>query len=149
VRLGAMVEVPSAAVLAVPLAAEADFLSVGTNDLTAYLTATDRTNPQVEYLYSELHPAMLRTLASVARAGAQQETPVSVCGELAGDPRALPLLVGLGYRSISMAPPVIPRMKARVQALDTRLLAAPVARALAATRSRQVEQVMLELQVGS
>jgi phosphoenolpyruvate-protein phosphotransferase (PTS system enzyme I) len=148
-RLGAMVEVPAAAVLAAPMAAETDFLSVGTNDLTAYLTATDRTNPHVEYLYSEVHPAMLRTLAAVAQAGAQQGTPMSICGELAGEPRALPLLVGLGYRSISLAPPMIPRLKAQVQALDTRLLATPVAMAMSATRSHQVEQAMRDLQAVS
>ena len=148
-RLGAMVEVPSAAVLAAPLAAEADFLSVGTNDLTAYLTATDRTNVHVGHLYSELHPAMLRTLAWVARAGEEEGTPVSVCGELAGDLRALPLLIGLGYRSISLAPPMISRVKARVRGLDTTLLTAPAARAMSATRLHQVEQLIQDLQAVS
>ena len=149
VRLGAMVEVPSAAVLAAPLAAEADFLSVGTNDLTA---VSDRHRPHQRArseTFSELHPAMLRTLAWVARAGEEEGTPVSVCGELAGDLRALPLLVGLGYRSISLAPPVISRVKARVRGLDTRLLRAPAARAMSATRIRQVEPLIQDLQAVS
>ena len=116
--LGAMIEVPSAAVLVREIAAHADFLSVGTNDLTGYLLAADRTNTSLGDLYDELHPAVLRVLRTVCVGAGELGTPVSICGEVAGEPLALGLLVGLGYRSLSVAAPLVPRVKAAVAELD-------------------------------
>ncbi len=146
-RLGAMVEVPSAALLVDELAGEMDFLSVGTNDLTAYLLAADRGNVHVQHLYSEFHPAVLRALHQI-RHGAG-DTPVSICGELAGDPRATGLLIGLGYRQLSVSGPLVPAVKDRVRRLDAVAATAATGMVLRARRHREVEaalEVLLELE---
>jgi phosphoenolpyruvate-protein kinase (PTS system EI component) len=135
-RFGTMIEVPSAAVLAAEVAAEVDFLSVGTNDLTAYVLAADRGNTRLDYLYDEFHPAVLRTLRLI-RVGAGA-TPVSICGELAGDPRALALLVGLGYHRLSVSGPLVPVVKERVRELEAAGTADGVAAVLAARRRTDV-----------
>jgi phosphoenolpyruvate-protein kinase (PTS system EI component) len=124
-----MIEVPSAALMVRELAPLADFFSVGTNDLTGYVMAVDRTNMALEGLYDELHPAVLRLLDMIASGAQQEDTPVSICGEIAGDPIALPALIGLGYRSISVAAPLVPRVKAAIRELsfqDAREIAARV-----------------------
>ncbi len=126
VPVGVNLEVPSAAVVADLLAPEVDFFSVGTNDLIQYLLAVDRTDPRVSGLYEPLHPAVLRTLAQIARAALVHERPLSVCGEMAGHPMEAVLLVGLGFRELSMAPSAIPRVKAAlraVKAADARAVA--------------------------
>ena len=126
VPVGVNLEVPSAAVVADLLASEVDFFSVGTNDLIQYLLAVDRTDPRVAGLYEPLHPAVLRTLAQIARAALVHGRPLSVCGEMAGHPVEAVLLVGLGYRELSMAPSAIPRVKAAlraVKAADARAVA--------------------------
>ena len=99
------------------LAAEVDFFSVGTNDLIQYLLAVDRTDPRVSGLYEPLHPAVLRTLDGIARAAAAAGRPLSVCGEMAGEPLQAVLLVGLGFRELSMAPSAIPRVKEAIRAV--------------------------------
>jgi phosphotransferase system enzyme I (PtsI) len=118
VPVGVNLEVPSAAIVADLLAQEVDFFSVGTNDLIQYLLAVDRTDPRVSSLYEPLHPAVLRTLAHVARAAATYGRPLSVCGEMAGHPVEAVLLVGLGFRELSMAPSAIPRVKAALRAVS-------------------------------
>lgn len=118
VPVGINLEVPSAALIADLLAAEVDFFSVGTNDLIQYLLAVDRTDPRVSALYEPLHPAVLRTLAQIARFAAAQQRPLSVCGEMAGHPLEAVLLVGLGFRELSMAPTAIPRVKAALRAVS-------------------------------
>ena len=100
--IGVMIEVPAAVYLAGPLAEEADFLSVGSNDLTQYLLAVDRGNARVADLYQSLHPAVLTALADIITAAHEHNRPVSICGELAGDPRAAPLLVAMGFDQLSM-----------------------------------------------
>lgn len=117
-RLGTMIEVPSAALLVRELAAHVDFVSVGTNDLTGYVLAVDRTNVDVQELYDELHPGVLRLLDLICTGGRETQTPVSVCGEVAGDPAALPVLVGLGVSTLSVAAPLVPRTKAAIQTLS-------------------------------
>ncbi len=117
VPVGINIEVPSAAVVADLLAAEVDFFSVGTNDLIQYLLAVDRTDPRVSELYEPLHPAVLRTLARIADAAREHNRPLSLCGEMAGQPLEAVLLVGLGFRELSMAPSAIPRVKAAVRAI--------------------------------
>ena len=115
--MGVNLEVPSAAVVADLLAPEVDFFSVGTNDLIQYLLAVDRTDPRVSGLYEPLHPAVLRTLARIAAAARAQDRPLSVCGEMAGQPLEAVLLVGLGFRALSMAPSAIPRVKEALRAM--------------------------------
>ncbi len=120
VPVGVNLEVPSAAVVADLLAPEVDFFSVGTNDLIQYLLAVDRTDPRVSSLYEPLHPAVLRTLGRIAAAAQAHSRPLSVCGEMAGQPLEAILLVGLGFRSLSMAPSAIPRVKEAVRAVRAR-----------------------------
>src|SRR5690606_19947463 len=102
VPLGAMIEVPGAALTAAQIAREADFLSIGTNDLIQYTLAVDRANDEVTHLYDPLHPAVLRLVASVLQAGQRARVPVSLCGEMAGDVRFTRLLLGLGLTRFSM-----------------------------------------------
>ncbi len=126
VPVGVNLEVPSAAVVADLLAPDVDFFSVGTNDLIQYLLAVDRTDPRVSSLYEPLHPAVLRTLGRIAAAAEAHGRPLSVCGEMAGQPLEAVLLVGLGFRALSMAPSAIPRVKEAlrsVSAADARALA--------------------------
>ncbi len=111
VNLGAMVEIPSAALQARTLCEEADFLSIGTNDLVQYALAVDRTNKAVATLYKQTHPAVLQLIKMIVDGAGETRTPVSVCGEMASDPRLAVLLVGLGIRSLSMSPSSIGAVK--------------------------------------
>lgn len=100
---GAMIEVPAAVMIADLLAKEVSFLSIGTNDLIQFTLAVDRMNDQINHLYEPYHPAVLRMLRTVAESAARNGVPVSVCGEMAGDVRAIPLWVGLGIQMLSMS----------------------------------------------
>ncbi|MGA7742785.1 MAG: phosphoenolpyruvate--protein phosphotransferase [Polyangia bacterium] len=116
VPLGVMIETPSAAVIADLLVEECDFLSIGTNDLIQYALAADRQDEHVGYLYHPLHPAILRLIKTVTGAAKRAGKPVAMCGDMAGDPRFCWVLLGLGLRSLSMAPRQIPRVKSIVRA---------------------------------
>lgn len=116
--LGAMIEVPGAALSADALALAAEFFALGTNDLTQYTLAIDRGDEQVAHLYNPLHPAVLRLIQFTVEAALRARIPVSVCGEMASDPRFLPLLLGLGIRDLSMAPVHLLRVKQRLRAID-------------------------------
>ncbi len=107
IKIGIMVEVPSAAVMAKEYAEEIDFISIGTNDLIQYLMAVDRGNDLVSDLYQEFSPVVIRTLDHIVKAAKQSKIPVSICGEMAADTLAIPLLVGLGLDSLSMSPVTI------------------------------------------
>lgn len=111
VKLGLMIETPAAVLLADQLAAEADFLSIGTNDLTQYVLAMDRTNPELAAAADPLHPAVLRAIRQVCALAGPGHCPVSVCGSLAGDPLGIPLLLGLGASSLSVVPAAVAATK--------------------------------------
>lgn len=110
-RVGVMIEVPSAVYQVRELAKRVNFLSVGTNDLTQYLLAVDRNNSRVAGLYDSLHPAVLRALQQILEGAKAEKTPVSVCGEMAGDPAAAILLLGMGVDCLSMSAPNLLRVK--------------------------------------
>jgi len=116
--VGVMIEVPGAALAADSLAQSADFFAIGTNDLTMYTLAIDRGEEQVAHLFNPLHPAVLRLIQFTVEAALRARIPVSVCGEIAGDPRFTALLVGLGVRELSMTAKAIPRVKSRILSID-------------------------------
>ncbi|WP_169316107.1 phosphoenolpyruvate--protein phosphotransferase, partial [Pseudomonas agarici] len=116
-QLGIMIEVPSAALLAPVLAPEVDFFSIGTNDLTQYTLAIDRGHPTLSAQADGLHPAVLQLIDITVRAAHAHGKWVGVCGELASDPLAIPVLVGLGVDELSVAARGIPEVKARVREL--------------------------------
>jgi phosphotransferase system enzyme I (PtsI) len=117
-ELGAMIETPGAALAADAIALEADFFAIGTNDLAMYTLAVDRGDAEVAHLYDPLHPAVLRLMQFATEAALRLRMPVSVCGEMGGNPRLVPLLLGLGIRCLSMNASAIPRVKQAVRALD-------------------------------
>jgi len=117
--LGIMIETPGAALAADALALEVDFFAIGTNDLCMYTLAVDRGATEVAALYDPLHPAVLRLIQFATEAALRMRMPVSVCGELAGNPRLTPLLLGLGLRSFSMNATNVPRVKQAVRAVST------------------------------
>lgn len=118
IETGIMVEIPSAAVQAARFAAEVDFFSIGTNDLTQYTLAAERGNPRVAALADAFQPAVLQLIHTVVEAAHRRGKWVGVCGEMGGDPQAAPLLVGLGIDELSMSAPAIPRAKQIVRSLD-------------------------------
>jgi phosphotransferase system enzyme I (PtsI) len=115
IKLGIMIEMPSAALTADLLAKECDFFSIGTNDLIQYTMAVDRVNEYVSYLYEPLHPSLLRLIAMVVDAAKAANIPVTVCGEMAGEPMIASVLVGLGIRDLSMSAVSIPEVKDAVR----------------------------------
>ena len=117
--IGVMVEVPAAVYQARALAARADFLSVGSNDLTQYLLAVDRNNARVADLYHSYHPAVLRALVDVASAARDAHKPIGICGELAGDPGAAVLLLAMGYDILSMNATNLTRVKKALRNLSS------------------------------
>ena len=126
VPIGVVIEIPAAAYTADLLAREADFFTIGTNDLIQYCLAVDRADERVSRLYEPLHPAILRVIVMVRRAAVRHRIPVSLCGEMASDPALLTLLVGLGLTEFSMTPAAIPAAKqvlAEVRSDDLRALA--------------------------
>jgi phosphoenolpyruvate-protein kinase (PTS system EI component) len=137
-QLGVMIEVPSAALLADQLARHADFFSIGTNDLAQYALAMDRLHPRLAPLLDGLHPAVLRLIGGAVRGAARHQRPVAVCGALASDLEAVPLLIGLGVTELSVAPPAVPEVKARVRSLDREACRAEAERALRLTSAAEV-----------
>jgi phosphotransferase system enzyme I (PtsI) len=145
-EIGAMIEIPSAASTVDILARDSDFFSIGTNDLIQYMLAIDRGNDRIAHLYEPAHPAVVRTLKRIIDDAHRMKKPVSVCGEMAGDPVYAPLLLGLGVDSLSMAPPSLPAVKYLVRAMkmsDARKLAAV---ALTLDSSKDIYAACLQFQ---
>ena len=117
-KIGCMIEVPSAALASDSLAKHCDFFSIGTNDLVQYTLAVDRGNPTMSYLYNPLHVSVIRLIKMVVNEARRNEIPVTLCGEIAADPRFTPLLLGLGIHELSMAPRYIPVIRQAVRSIS-------------------------------
>jgi multiphosphoryl transfer protein len=144
VRLGAMIEVPSAAIMADVLAESVDFFSIGTNDLVQYALAADRTNPDLAELATAYQPAIMRLIDMVVRAAAPRGRHVAVCGEAAADPALVPILIGLGVDELSVAPGSIGLVRARAAELDGERCRELALRALAASTADEVRAIARE-----
>jgi phosphotransferase system enzyme I (PtsI) len=141
-QLGVMIETPSAAFIADLLAAECDFLSIGTNDLIQYALAADREDEHVGYLYHPLHPAILRAIKQIVEAAASVGKPVAMCGDMGGDPLLGWVLLGLGLRNFSMAPRQIPVIKSIVRSTRIEEAERLATRALALRTEVEVEELV-------
>ena len=146
VLIGIMVEVPAAVVMASELAENTDFFSIGSNDLTQYTLACDRTNASVADIYNPMQPAVLRLIHQVAVAGKSAGKPVAVCGEMAGNVRLAPLLVGLGVDELSMTPTALPQVRAVLAQWSAQELAELAKKVLHLKTIAEVEQAITELQ---
>lgn len=144
VPLGAMVEVPSSAIMAQELAQEVDFMSIGTNDLIQYSLAVDRSNDLVAHLYRPTSPAVLRLISKVVTAGQEEGVDVSMCGEMAADPLMVPVLVGFGLQRFSMNPQAVPVVRALVRQLSYREAVHIARQAAKLVTAREVEEYLLE-----
>jgi phosphotransferase system enzyme I (PtsI) len=142
IPVGVMIEVPAAAMNAAALAAEADFLSVGSNDLVQYMLAVDRGNSLVASLYDEFDPAVLATLKHVVNAGHKQKIWVGICGGMAGNPIAAPLLIGMGMDELSVVPAVLPEIKKIIRSVSYASLQALAREALAGESGSQVRRLL-------
>lgn len=138
IEVGMMIEVPSVAIQASAFADEVDFFSIGTNDLVQYTLAVDRGNQQVANLYSPAHPAVLRLIKEVMNSSKKQNVPVSICGEMAGEPVFVMLLLGLGLRYLSMTPHAIPEVKQIIRSVTIKDCIRVARRALKFDSDRQV-----------
>ena len=147
--LGVMIEIPGAALAADALAAESDFFAIGTNDLTQYTLAIDRTDEQVAYLYNPLHPAVLRLIQFSAEAAMAARIPVSVCGEMAGDERMTPILLGFGITELSMSANSLPRVKKRILDLNLSAISGRVRRITSESDPARVKAVVEDLDKAS
>jgi phosphotransferase system enzyme I (PtsI) len=137
-----MIEVPAAAMMADAFAREADFLSVGTNDLIQYILAVDRANENVGYLYQPLHPAILRTLAHLVRTADSTQVPLEVCGEMAANPLQAIALIGLGVRALSLVPASIPLVKNAIRSVELQRVQSLMKDAMKLTSSTEVEALL-------
>jgi len=142
VPLGAMIEVPAAALTVDQLAAHADFLSVGTNDLIQYTLAVDRTDERLSGHYQPASAAVLRLLRTIAAAGRRARCELSVCGEMAADPLLVAILIGLGFRRFSVTPAAIPVLKQSLATLELSVARDVARRALQARSAEEVQSVL-------
>jgi phosphotransferase system enzyme I (PtsI) len=141
-ELGAMIEVPAAAISLPTLIRHVDFVAIGTNDLTQYLLAVDRNNDALGELYDPLHPAMLKLLAQIIATGARAKKPVTLCGEMAADTRCTPLLLALGLTGFSMHPSALLEVRQAIAACDHARLRKLAPRLLRAQTKAGIERVL-------
>jgi len=145
IEVGGMIEIPAAALVLGPFLRHLDFLSIGTNDLIQYTLAIDRSDGAVAHLYAPLHPAVLQLILRTLQAGARAGLQVSVCGEMAGDPKLTRLLLGMGLRQFSMHPAQLLEVKQQVLKSDTALLAPHVSRLLKIDEPEKIAELMARL----
>jgi phosphotransferase system enzyme I (PtsI) len=146
VALGAMIEVPAAALALPTFVAAVDFLSIGTNDLVQYLLAADRNNEALGELYTPLHPALLRLLHGVIRTAKARNKPVAVCGEMAGDAAFAPLLLALGLEEFSLHPATLLELRRAIRSFDLAKLRARAPALLRARDRAGIEAWLLSIQ---
>jgi phosphoenolpyruvate-protein phosphotransferase (PTS system enzyme I) len=144
IPIGCMIEVPSAAITADILARECDFLSIGTNDLVQYSLAVDRSNPTMSYLYTPSHPSIIRMIKVVVDEAMDAGIPVSVCGEIAADPRFTPLLLGLGVHELSVSSPALPIIKNVIRHLSIIEAQELAERVLSCKTPVEIDQILEE-----
>jgi phosphotransferase system enzyme I (PtsI) len=148
VPVGIMIETPAAAVIAESLANEVDFFSIGSNDLIQYTLAVDRGNDRVAYLYDQYHPAVLRLISQTVQAARRHRTSVGLCGEMAGDPLAVLILIGLGIDELSTSPLILPEIKSIIRSITYSYARKVAARALKMRSGpevrRYLEQILLK-----
>lgn len=142
IEVGIMVETPAAALHVDKLSREADFFSIGSNDLLQYFLAVDRGNTRMGYLYDPLHPAFLRLLSQAAGQARKAKRWLGICGEMAGNPEYLPLLIGLGFDELSMAAPAIPAVKERIARLESGSCRALLEQALLCADAAEVARLL-------
>jgi phosphotransferase system enzyme I (PtsI) len=145
IKVGAMIEIPSAAFAIKSILALVDFISIGTNDLIQYMLAIDRNDPSVTYLYNPLHPAILKILMHIIRSSDRSGVPVSVCGELAGDVRLTRLLLGMGLRKFSMYTSSILKVKQVVLNTNINEITTIVAKILKTENTDRIDELVDEL----
>jgi len=148
IPIGGMIEVPAAAITANQFARHLDFMSIGTNDLIQYTLAIDRIDDEVGYLYEPMHPAVLQLIHISIRAANKAGIPISMCGEMAGDPHLTRLLLGLGLREFSMHPSALLEVKSIINNSDTRSLEKPARKALNSARQSDVEKIVAAINNG-
>ncbi len=144
IEVGIMIEIPSAAYMAEILADEVTFFSIGTNDLTQYMLAIDRSNRKVAHLYQPLHPAVLRIIKYVVDVGRKKGIKVFMCGEMASDPANMPILLGMGLDELSMAPQSIPDVKDRIRKLSREKSAGIVENILKQSTVADIERLIMK-----
>lgn len=142
VKLGSMIEVPSAAIIADLLANECDFFSIGTNDLVQYSLAVDRSDHSLSCYYTPTHPGILRLIKITINAGQNANIPVSICGEIAADPKFVPLLLGLGVRALSVAARYLSIIKQTIRSIDLKQAKKLAQKALKCATSQEIEQLL-------
>jgi len=149
IMIGAMIEVPAAALSAEIFAQKMDFLSIGTNDLIQYTLAVDRIDESVNYLYDPLNPAVLQLIKMTIDAGEKHSTPVSMCGEMAGDIRYTCLLLGMGLNEFSMHPSTIPEIKYMIQKCELKNIKLQVSKLLNCTSTQEYHDMLDKLESSS
>ena len=140
-----MIEVPAAAITADLFAPHLDFLSIGTNDLIQYTLAIDRVDDAVNYLYDPLHPSVLRLIATTINAGRAAGIPVAMCGEMAGEPKYTMLLIGLGYRQLSMSSAFMYQIKRVIRSVSVNECNDMVNNLLQLHNTYDIENAMMEV----
>jgi phosphotransferase system enzyme I (PtsI) len=145
VPVGVLVEVPAAALNIRNILPLVDFVSVGTNDLTQYTLAVDRGNPRVAHLYQPMHPAVLRLLALLVRECRFAGKPLSMCGEMAADLETTVLLIGLGFRRLSVSPYLLPPLRSRIRRVDLAGARQVAARALRLASRREILALLADV----
>jgi len=143
IKLGSMIEVPSAVMIVDHIAGECDFLSIGTNDLTQYALAVDRCNDQMSNLYSSAHPGVLRLINVAVRLAEEKNIPISVCGEIASDPRFVPVLIGLGVKELSCSCRFLPLIKQTIRHMKKEECKKLVAHILTLSSAQEIQNALV------